>query len=199
MKFEIIEPRLADVEALAEFHIRCWQEGYRGILPDSVLDNQLLARRIEGWKNVVVDSSIFSRAARSKGNWLGFAHSGKSKITENEGQVYGLYVDQAVYRRGVGRALFESAKNEFAAHGYAKFVICVLRNNQRARAFYEAMGGVETDVVNNFVFEGVEYPQVVYTFVNLNQISDSSASLIDKSTAKGISSLSFGSTTRRSR
>ena len=41
----IIRPaRVQDVRQMARVHVRCWQETYRGLMPDAVLDDRASRR-----------------------------------------------------------------------------------------------------------------------------------------------------------
>ncbi len=166
MKYEIVTPTRADIPALAAMHTKCWQQAYRGIFPDAVLDGLSVLRRIEGWTERLANAQVFARAAHVEGTWLGFVHAGPVELPghNNEGEIYGLYVDEGKYRQGVGRRLFDLAKSDLADRGFTRVVLGVLTENIRAKRFYDAMGGKALDQTLSFTLEGVEYPEVVYEF-----------------------------------
>jgi len=56
-----------------------------------------------------------------------------------------LFVDMAHHRRGVGRALQESAFEEMRARGYGRALVRMAAGAEQARAFYAATGWREVD------------------------------------------------------
>lgn len=46
-----------DARALAEIHVRAWQVGYRGLLPDSLLDSLSPALRLPRWQERLASQS----------------------------------------------------------------------------------------------------------------------------------------------
>jgi ribosomal protein S18 acetylase RimI-like enzyme len=55
-------------------------------------------------------------------------------------ELYALYVRPAWWSTGTGRALMEQVLARSAAAGYRSITLWVLRDNQRARRFYERAG-----------------------------------------------------------
>ena len=53
----IVRPaRVQDVEQMARVHVRCWQETYRGLMPDAVLDDPgLPAARERMWTGALTE------------------------------------------------------------------------------------------------------------------------------------------------
>ena len=58
-------------------------------------------------------------------------------------RIVALYVATAEQRRGVGRAMLLAAARDLESLSYSELQIGVLTENQPARRYYEAMGGVE--------------------------------------------------------
>jgi ribosomal protein S18 acetylase RimI-like enzyme len=48
----------------------------------------------------------------------------------------------ACQRQGIGRELTQTVARRLAADGFKAMILWVLKDNLKARAFYEAMGGV---------------------------------------------------------
>jgi len=44
---------VADAPFIARVHVRSWQVGYRGIMPDEVLDAISLEQREERWRQIL--------------------------------------------------------------------------------------------------------------------------------------------------
>ncbi len=58
-----------------------------------------------------------------------------------EGEIYELYLRPEYQGVGLGRQLFEAAKNALATFGYHSLAVRVLTANNSACSFYEHMGG----------------------------------------------------------
>jgi ribosomal protein S18 acetylase RimI-like enzyme len=136
-----------DAEAIARLHIRVWQVAYRGHIPDDYLDglDRDLPRRV-GWRReLLADTSGAGRTwlAELDGRLVAFLDTGPSRDADaNEwtGEVFALYVDQALAGRGIGRALMAHGVEDMRARGFVEATLWVLSSNEQARRFYEAMG-----------------------------------------------------------
>ena len=75
---------------------------------------------------------------------MGFVSCGDARapIEGLDAEIYALYVLQSEQRRGIGRELVRACARHFVRQGQFGFYLWVLKAN-RARMFYEAMGGVE--------------------------------------------------------
>jgi ribosomal protein S18 acetylase RimI-like enzyme len=135
----------ADAEALARVHVASWRETYRGLLPDAFLARMSepgYARRFRrdlaraGPNDVVL-------AAMNPYGVFGYVAGGPSRSrVEGEAEIATLYILRAGQGRGAGRRLLTGAVRAFAAQGARSLMISVLRDNVRARSFYEHLGGV---------------------------------------------------------
>ena len=56
------------------------------------------------------------------------------------GEVRGLYVHPAQWRRGVGRQLLHAAVENLADDGFCSATLWTLADSEASRAFYEALG-----------------------------------------------------------
>src|SRR3954453_8245067 len=106
--------QVGDVAQMARVNVRCWQETYRGLLPDAVLDAPgFLAARERFWTAALTDERYReNRAAVAErdGELLGIAMSGPpldAGATWSR-QLYVLYVYAADHGTGAGPALLEA-------------------------------------------------------------------------------------------
>lgn len=134
----------ADAPALADIHVRAWQAGYRGLLPDSLLDNLSAAERLPRWRERLTGSNELVLIAELGGQVAGWLVIGPQRDGDLDpqrvGEIYAIYVDPDAWRRGCGRALLASALAELRAQGFVGANLWVLRSNERARRFYESQG-----------------------------------------------------------
>jgi ribosomal protein S18 acetylase RimI-like enzyme len=133
-----------DAYALAEIHVRAWQVGYRGLLPDSLLDSLSAADRLPRWRERLADTTSRVLVAELDGQAAGWLVIGPQRDEDLDPQriaeIYAVYVHPDFWRRGCGRALLARANAELASQGIVEASLWVLRGNQRAIHFYEAHG-----------------------------------------------------------
>jgi ribosomal protein S18 acetylase RimI-like enzyme len=126
---------------MALVNVRCWQETYRGLMSDAVLDDPgLLAARQRFWTAALTDGRYRENrvaVAEREGELVGIAMSGPplDPAAAWARQLYVLYVHAADHGTGVGRALLEAVVDpgEPAA-------LWVAAPNPRAQAFYRKHG-----------------------------------------------------------
>lgn len=128
---------------MACVHVRCWQETYRGLMPDSVLDDPgFTAARERFWTAALTDERYRGNrtaVAERDSELIGIAMSGPPLDAASAWarQLYVLYVYTADHGTGAGRALLEAVldPSESAA-------LWVADPNPRAQAFYRKHGFV---------------------------------------------------------
>jgi GNAT superfamily N-acetyltransferase len=138
-----------DAAAITSVQIPSWHDAYRGIVPKAYLQNMLTydwrQRRIEHWTRTMTGGQIFGVVAEDEaGRVIGFGMGGDSRdpaLTAYDAELYALYLLPKVQRQGVGRALFRAFAAELHARTYQAMLIWALRDNAKARGFYERMGG----------------------------------------------------------
>jgi ribosomal protein S18 acetylase RimI-like enzyme len=165
MAVEMREARRGEELAVAELHVRSWQEAYGELMPAeflAALDPRDRAGRYrfeeeEGPTTVLAycaeegvggDPSLTNREVRPGSPptpcepLLGFVTFGESRDEDAKGlgEVYALYVDPESHRGGVGRMLMADARLRLAEAGFAEAILWVLQGNDRAAGFYEGEG-----------------------------------------------------------
>lgn len=133
--------RLEDAENMARVIVRSWQETYRGLVPDDVLDDPgFLAARTQFWTSALTDGRSPSRriaVAEHGGRIIGVAMSGPPQDPDAAWttQLHVLYVHAKDHGTGAGAALLDRVvlPSESAA-------LWVADPNPRAHAFYRKHG-----------------------------------------------------------
>lgn len=148
---EIRPASVEDSVAIARVHVASWQEAYRGILPDSFLSNLSVERRAQAWSNTLRQPAVDAYVAvDDSGIVVGFASlegSRDDEASHDVGEVTTIYVTPEEWGKGYGRALVRAIVDAARARGFGCVTLWVLKENVRARRFYEAFG---------FVFDGSE-------------------------------------------
>ncbi|MFI7551730.1 GNAT family N-acetyltransferase [Micromonospora sediminimaris] len=139
-----------DAEAVARVHVRGWQAGYAGIMPDEVL-NRLnpvaWAQRRRALGTADPDHPFTTLLAEEHGTLVGFATFGPYRNNQDRGdldpaygEVVSLYVTPENWGDGTARALFAAARAGLRESGWTEYRLWVLADNDRARRFYERAG-----------------------------------------------------------
>jgi GNAT superfamily N-acetyltransferase len=135
--------RIDDVAQMARVVVRCWQETYRGLMPDAVLDDPgLPAARERFWATVLTDDRYRENrvaVAERAGGLVGIAMSGPPLDAGATWarQLYVLYVYAADHGTGAGPALLEAVIDPQEPAS-----LWVADPNPRAQAFYRKHGFV---------------------------------------------------------
>lgn len=125
----------ADREDLRGPALRAWRDAYVGLLPQRDIDDapamleRAFDRRITDMRVAVLDGVI-----------AGFYSLGAPDKPEAVNYLWHLYVDPQCQRRGVGRALNDAALAELKSRGASRVWLDVVAGNEKAIAFYAAMG-----------------------------------------------------------
>lgn len=133
---------------MARVNVRCWQETYRGLMPDAVLDAPgLLAARQRFWTAALTDERYRRNrvaVAERDGELVGIAMSGPPLDAGATWarQLYVLYVHAADHGSGAGAALLEAVLDPGPAAA-----LWVADPNPRAQAFYRKHGFVADGTV----------------------------------------------------
>ncbi|RYJ02819.1 MAG: GNAT family N-acetyltransferase [Actinomycetales bacterium] len=128
---------------MARVHVATWRQTYRGVMPDSVLDDPDLPRARERfWTGALTDERYSGNrvaVAERDGTVIGIAMSGPPEDADAtwRTQLYLIYVDASHHGSGAGPALLDAVvePGESAA-------LWVADPNPRAQAFYRKHGFV---------------------------------------------------------
>jgi ribosomal protein S18 acetylase RimI-like enzyme len=136
--------RVEDVVQMARVNVRCWQETYRGLMTDAVLDDPgFLAVRERFWTAALTDERHCENrvaVAERDGELIGIAMSGPAPDAGVAWarQLYVLYVYVADHGTGAGPALLRAVVDPEEE----SVALWVADPNPRAQAFYRKHGFV---------------------------------------------------------
>lgn len=160
-----------DALTVAEVHVASWRVAYRGLIPDDVLDSpDLLAARRAGWTRGLSEPTTPGRdpderllVVESDGRITGFAGFGWDRDAEDveppdrHGELYSCYLHPDAWGSGDADVLMAAAM-EALARRFDRASLWVLRDNPRARRFYERWGWSCGDDVEVAMWDGPVMP-----------------------------------------
>ena len=143
MSYVVFPAGPSDAEAIARVHVTSWRETYRGLLPDGFLARMSepgFARRFA--RELSDPRSSVTLGAADRQGLVGYAQGGPSRRGRpGEAEIATLYLLRTAQGRGLGGEMMAEMARALAARGATSLMISVLRDNVRARRFYEHMGG----------------------------------------------------------
>ncbi|WP_309065587.1 GNAT family N-acetyltransferase [Microbacterium sp.] len=136
-----------DADGIAAVHVRAWQEAYRGLMPQEVLDGLSIEQRAEGWRRIIAQPQPGGHTivADRDGAVVGWATYGTARDADppSTGELWGIYAHPDAWSTGVGHALLIAAEESLQAAGHTAAYLWVLDGNARAARFYERHGWIE--------------------------------------------------------
>ncbi|MFF4245572.1 GNAT family N-acetyltransferase [Streptomyces sp. NPDC001822] len=136
----------ADCDAVAEIRVRGWRHAYAGLVPQAHLDAMDVARDAERRRAGLASAGgpLNLVAVAPDATVTGWACHGpcrdRQQVSPGAAELYALYVDPDRIGTGTGRALLERATARAVADGFREMTLWVLKENVRARRFYERAG-----------------------------------------------------------
>jgi RimJ/RimL family protein N-acetyltransferase len=127
------EARVSEAAAVASVQVRSWQSAYRGMIPDSVLDNLSVEARTSMWERLIPSGGV--RVALEGDEVVGFASAGPSRDPDAKFELYAIYLLPSVWSTGLGAELAKASLGD-----EPDVIVWVLEENERARRFYERLG-----------------------------------------------------------
>jgi ribosomal protein S18 acetylase RimI-like enzyme len=138
--------RLEDAAGIARVHVDSWRSTYKGLIADEFLAALSYQRRTQFWSQYISDLQnirfLFVAEARPD-EIVGFVSAGPEGEGDLDypGELYAIYLLLQAQGQGVGRKLVDVAKRELCQRSFSSMLLWVLKDNQPARKFYEAVGG----------------------------------------------------------
>lgn len=143
LSFVVFPAGPSDAEDLARVHVASWRETYRGLLADAFLARMSEPGFARRFRRALTDpGASVTLAAADRYGLVGYAQGSASRRgLTGEAEVATLYVLRQAQGHGLGAQLMVETARALAANGATSLMVSVLRDNIRARGFYEHLGG----------------------------------------------------------
>ncbi|MBX3110391.1 MAG: GNAT family N-acetyltransferase [Fimbriimonadaceae bacterium] len=145
MPWALRPAKLTDVPELGRIHIQCWDETYRGWVPDEEIDRHTAESRSGAWARAV-GAGDWVLVAERDGRVVGFVHAGPARKNQpgHPGQLHSIYLLKEVQGLGIGQAMFEAARRHLTEGGLTPF-FCYFHPDNPVAGFYLRNGGVRIE------------------------------------------------------
>ncbi len=172
MQIIVRNAKKSDLKGIIRVHVETWKTAYKGVILDMYIQGFISRTQTKRWQKQLknmIEENIFFVAERDKSEIIGFAIGGleRSKHSNYEGELMGIYILKEYQRQGIGKALTGKIIEELIKMGMNRMLIWVLENNPY-RAFYDTLGG---KVVDKKEHEILKLPVVAYGYNNLYELN----------------------------
>ncbi|MGI8450219.1 MAG: GNAT family N-acetyltransferase [Streptosporangiaceae bacterium] len=149
-----------DAADIAATRLAGWRGAYGPLLPPDAFDRVDLTRWTQNTRSRLETNPNSMRVAEVGGEVLGFCAygAGRDEDLAHACEVYAIYAQPRSWSTGVGRTLMSSALDDLSR----PVALWVLRDNPRARRFYEIAGFRPDGAEKTADVLGFDLPDVRY-------------------------------------
>lgn len=139
---QIQKAALKDVEAISRIYALSWKKAYIGMIPQKYLDELQETFWVEVLQNWIKNFVFSVELLYKKDEIIGCITYGKSREEQlsNWGEIPSIYLLPQYWGKGYGELLLKKALSDLKEKGYPSVFLWVLKENERARYFYEKNG-----------------------------------------------------------
>ncbi|KGK85878.1 GCN5 family acetyltransferase [Desulfosporosinus sp. HMP52] len=136
---EIRKATLHDVKHISRIHALSWKSAYKGIIPQAYLDDLKEDFWVSALENWIKDDVLTAQIIFENDRTIGCVAYGKSrdKSLPDWGEIVSIYLLPEYFGKGCGNKLLETALLDLKQSDYQNIYLWVLKENLRARHFYE--------------------------------------------------------------
>src|SRR6478735_5782718 len=131
-----------DAPGLSKVFEQAWREAYQGIIPGVALEKLLARRGPRWWRSTIGRGRPLAVLDIGQGI-AGYVSYGRcrDRSLPAEGEIDELYLAPEYQGIGFGRRLFQAVRNDLRDRSMPHLGVWALSENDRARRFYESLGG----------------------------------------------------------
>ena len=162
--------RTQDAPGIAHVHSTSWRNTYRGIVPQSYLDDMHPEKTIVRWREAAAGNvpGAHLLVAEENGKIIGFEAYGPVREPSfgYAGELYAAYFLPEAMGKGLGTKMMKTVIRDFAGQGLNDMIVWVMEANERGRHFYEKVlgGTIIPGSHKSFDIGGAEIWEIAYGF-----------------------------------
>ncbi len=165
---------VADASAIAALRIDSWRTSYKGLIPDSYLEDMNLDDSIELWLRILTApgdrTAVF--VAEVDREVVGFSAGMmlSDKKFDFDAELTATYLKPAMQDQGLGTRLVRMVAERFQGWGANGLLVWVLSENKAGCQFYEKLGG-ELLIEQAYTWDDLDLQEVGYGFRDLTTLA----------------------------
>lgn len=134
--------RTEDAAALSRVFDAAWREAYQGIIPALALERMIARRGPRWWLSTIGRGRplVVLDVGDTVAGYVSYGRCRDRSLPAN-GEIDELYLAPEHQGLGFGTRLFQAVRNDLVDRGMKRVAVWSLSENDRARAFYERLGG----------------------------------------------------------
>jgi len=146
-----VRPAVArDAKAIAQVHVATWHAAYKDLMPADYIEKMTLQKRQAYWSEAIEFGEpqvlVATDGDGEVVGFVGFDRSRDPKTRATVGEIWALYVLPEHWRKGVGLALWDGARDGLKDEGCTQVTLWVLLGNERALEFCEHAAGFKREM-----------------------------------------------------
>lgn len=149
-----------DIKKIAEIHVETWRYSYKGIIHRDYLDKFEIENSYNNNLRLLNKEEIYIYLAEFNDNicaFIIFSLNSRGSDFLNYAEIWGLYVLPDYQNKGVGKKLFNEAKQILCKNKIDNLMLWALKDN-KDKEFYKKIGG---QVAKEAVLNIGEIPYVI--------------------------------------
>jgi GNAT superfamily N-acetyltransferase len=152
----------ADGAAIAAVHVASWRKIYDGVLDPATLAELDEADLTREWTAAIEhpgSPEVHVWVLEDDGDVIGYARTGPTRDEYPDNgvfEIYGFYTHPSVWGTGAGAVMMDGVLDDFRRRGVETATLWVVRDNPRARRFYEKHGWAHEPGPTNTCFGAPE-------------------------------------------
>ena len=163
---QVVHAATEDAHAVATIHVEAWRAAYVSIVAADYLAALSVDAREAQWREYIAVGAPELLVAKEDGlvqGWLRWARSRDDGAGPSDAELWAVYVAPRAWATGVGRMLWQRARQLMLASGFTSCCVWVFPQNERAIRFYRAAGFVRDGCApRQFELGGVPVQEVRY-------------------------------------
>jgi GNAT superfamily N-acetyltransferase len=142
LTISIRRARSEDAAALSGVFDAAWREAYQGVIPGIALERMMARRGPRWWLSTIGRGRplVVLDVAETVAGYASYGRC-RDRSLPADGEVDELYLAPEYQGIGFGTRMFKAVRNDLVDRGIKRIAVWCLSENERARGFYERLGG----------------------------------------------------------
>jgi GNAT superfamily N-acetyltransferase len=142
LTISIRRARSEDAAALSGVFDAAWREAYQGVIPGIALERMMARRGPRWWLSTIGRGRplVVLDVGETVAGYVSYGRC-RDRSLPADGEIDELYLAPEYQGIGFGTRMFKAVRNDLLDRGIKRIAVWCLSENERARGFYERLGG----------------------------------------------------------